>query len=56
MVWQDKKFDAQNFLRTGAVAVYMTPALPDTPQMRAALEEAYREKARLFGGRNGKRT
>jgi len=54
MVWLDKKFDAELFLRTGAVEVYRTPSLPDTPNMREALAEAYREKNRLFGGRNGK--
>ena len=54
MVWMDKKFDAAHFIRTGSVEVYRTPALPDTPQMREALKEAYRQKARLFGGQNGK--
>lgn len=54
MVWLDKKFDAARYLRTGAVEVYRTPALPDTPIMHEALAEAYRQKAKLFGGRNGK--
>jgi len=54
LVWMDKKFDADRFIRTGSVEVYRTPALPDTPQIQAALEEAYRQKARLFGGRHGK--
>jgi len=54
MVWMDKKFDAERFIRTGSVEVYRTPALPDTPAMREALKEAYRQKAQLFGGRNGK--
>ena len=54
MVWIDKKFDSGRFLRTGGVEVYRRPQLPDTPVMREALAEAYRQKERLFGGRNGK--
>ncbi len=49
MVWQDKKFDAEKFVKTGNVAEYKTYPLPDTPQMRAALKAAYQEKARLDG-------
>ena len=50
MVWLDKKFDAERFLRTGYVAEFKTYPLPDTPEMNAALEHAYAEKKRLFGG------
>ena len=50
LVWQEKKFDAEKFIRTGELVVYRTPAVPDTPQMREALEKAYEEKRRLFGG------
>ena len=54
LVWQEKKFDAEKFLKTGALAVYRTPALPDTPEIREALAKAYEEKRRLFGGKDAK--
>ena len=49
MVWQEKRFDAERFVKTGSVAVYKAYPLPDTPAMREALAEAYREKARQSG-------
>jgi len=50
MVWQEKKFDAERFIKTGKLAEFRQYPLPDTPQMREALEAAYREKKRLDGG------
>ncbi len=49
MVWQEKKFDAERFVKTGNVAEYKQYPLPDTPQMREAIEAAYEEKKRLAG-------
>lgn len=49
LIWQEKKFDAEKFVRTGNVAEHKRYPLPDTPQMREALEAAYREKKRLAG-------
>jgi len=49
MVWQEKKFDAEKFVKTGKLAEYKTYPLPDTPQMRIALAAAQREKERLAG-------
>lgn len=54
MVWLDKKFDAQRFLRTGHVAEYKAYPLPDTPAMADALKKAHEEKARLFRGNHAK--
>ena len=49
MVWQEKRFDAERFVKTGKVAEYKKYPLPDTPQMREALKAAYREKERQAG-------
>lgn len=53
LVWQEKRFDAERFIRMGQIAEWKAYPLPDTPQMREALAKAYEEKRRLFG--NGKR-
>ncbi len=44
LVWQEKRFDAERFVTTGKIAEYKKYPLPDTPQMREALEAAYRQK------------
>jgi len=51
LVWQNKRFDAETFVKTGHLAEYRAYPLPDTPMMREALAEAYREKERLFGAK-----
>jgi hypothetical protein len=51
-LFNGKRFHAEQFLQRGHYAEYKAYPLPDTPAMRAALKEAYRQKARLFG--NGK--
>jgi len=54
MVWQEKRFDPERFVRFGNVAEYKQYPLPDTPQMREALKAAYLEKERQAGrGRDG---
>jgi len=49
LVWQEKKFDAARFIRTGMIFEHKMYPLPDTPEMREALAEAYREKERQTG-------
>ena len=49
LVWQEKRFDPGRFIKTGHIAEYKAYPLPDTPQMREALEAAYREKERQAG-------
>lgn len=51
LIWQDKRLDAESYLRTGRIAVYKAYPIPDTPAMREALAKAYREKERLFGAK-----
>ena len=49
-VWRlmtDKKFDFQKYIRTGHIAIHKQHPLPQTPEMKKALEKAYREKERL---------
>ena len=46
LVWQEKRFNAERFVRTGQLVEYKKYPLPDTQQMRKALEAAYREKER----------
>ena len=50
LVWQEKKFDVERFVRTGQLWDYKAYPLPDTPEMRAALKAAYEEKRRQSGG------
>lgn len=45
LVWQREKFDAERYLRTGALAEYRYHPAPDTPAMRAAAEAVERERA-----------
>ena len=51
MVWQNERFDAERFLRTGQLVEWGVPDLPDTPVMREAREavEREREMHRLAG-------
>jgi hypothetical protein len=49
LVWQEKRFDAERYIRAGSVMEYKAYPLPDTPAMRDALKEAYRQKERQNG-------
>lgn len=44
LVWQLEKFDAERYLRTGALAEYRYHPAPDTPEMRAAMEAVEQER------------
>jgi hypothetical protein len=45
LVWQQGKFDAERYIRTGGVAEYRYYPPPDTPAMQAAREAVERERA-----------
>ena len=44
MVWQEKRFDAERFIRTGQVTVWGKYDVPDTPAMREAKAAVERER------------
>lgn len=51
LIFVERKFDAEIYLRTGAIAVYREHPLPDTPEMREALKRAIEERDRLQRGK-----
>jgi hypothetical protein len=44
LVWQEKRYDVEKFLRTGQVIEWGTYGVPDTPAMREAKAEVERER------------
>ena len=44
LVWQKKRFDAELFIRTGAVTEWGNYGVPDTPAMREAKAAVERER------------
>lgn len=44
LVWQREKFDAERYIKTGALAEYRYYAPLDTPEMRAAREAVELER------------
>ena len=44
LVWQDKRFDAERFIRTGNLTEWGNYGAPDTPAMREAKAEVERER------------
>lgn len=44
LVWQEKRFDAERFIRTGQLIEWGNYGAPDTPAMRAAKEAVERER------------
>lgn len=44
LVWQEKRFDARRFVRTGQVVEWGNYGVPDTPAMREAKEAVERER------------
>lgn len=44
LVWQEKKFDAAKFIRTGQLIEWGQYDLPDTPGMREAKANVERER------------
>jgi len=44
LVWQEKRFDAERFIRTGQVMEWGNYGIPDTPAMRAAKATVERER------------
>jgi hypothetical protein len=44
LVWQDKRFDAERFLRSGSLVEWGTYGVPDTPAMREAKAAVERER------------
>lgn len=44
LVWQEKKFDANRFIRTGSLVEWGNYGVPDTDAMRAAKAEIERER------------
>jgi len=44
LVWQQKKFDADRFIRTGALWEFGNYGVPDTPAMRKARQDIERER------------
>lgn len=44
LVWQEKRFDAERFIRTGCLMEWGNYGVPDTPAMRAAKADLERER------------
>ena len=44
LVWQEKRFDAERFIRTGQLVTWGNYGLPDTPAMRDAKAAIERER------------
>ena len=44
LVWQEKRFDAERFIRTGQLIEWGNYGVPDTPAMREAKAEVERER------------
>jgi hypothetical protein len=44
LVWQEKRFDADLFIRTGEVTEWGNYGVPDTPAMREAKAAVERER------------
>ena len=44
LVWQEKRFDADRFVRTGQLTEWGNYGVPDTPAMREAKEAVERER------------
>jgi hypothetical protein len=44
LVWQEKRFDAERFIRTGQVLEWGNYGAPDTPSMREAKAAVERER------------
>lgn len=44
LVWQEKRFDAERFIRTGQLSEWGNYGAPDTPEMREAKAEVERER------------
>ncbi len=44
LVWQEKRFDAERFIRTGHLAEWGNYGAPDTPAMREAKAAVERER------------
>ena len=44
MVWQEKRFDAERFIRTGTLVEWGNYGVPDTPAMREAKAAVERER------------
>jgi hypothetical protein len=44
LVWQEKRFDAGRFIRTGEIVEWGNYGVPDTPAMREAKAAVERER------------
>jgi len=44
LVWQEKRFDAERFIRTGQMVEWGNYGVPDTPAMREAKAAVERER------------
>ncbi len=44
LVWQEKRFDAEHFIRTGQLVEWGNYGAPDTPAMREAKAAVERER------------
>lgn len=44
LVWQQKRFDVERFIRTGYLIEWGNYGVPDTPAMREAKEAVERER------------
>ena len=44
LVWQEKRFDAERFIRTGNLIEWGNYGVPDTPAMREAKSDVERER------------
>jgi len=44
LVWQQTRFDAERFIRTGQLTEWGNYGVPDTPAMREAKAEVERER------------
>ncbi len=44
LVWQEKRFDAERFIRTGNLIEWGNYGAPDTPEMREAKVAVERER------------
>ncbi len=44
LVWQEKRFDAERFVRTGQLIAWGNYGVPDTPAMREAKAAVERER------------
>ena len=44
LVWQEKRFDAERFIRTGQLVEWGHYGVPDTPAMREAKAAVERER------------